>query len=96
MTPGISENLTANMQRVVAEHNKINDQETSEEEPELIAIIKSTKKKRTGEKRQRNQRCKRAKGKKKIFQETRQPTPIDRDLCRFSIGREARVMKTER
>ena len=40
MTPGTSEILTAKEKRVIAVHN--NDQETSEEEPEVIGIIKST------------------------------------------------------
>ena len=56
MTPGTSENLTAKERRVVAEHNNIDDQETIEEKPEVITIIKSTEEKRQDRKRLRNQR----------------------------------------
>ena len=77
MTPGTSENLAAKEQIVIAIHN--NDQETSEDEPEVIAIRKSTDEKRLERKRQRNQRRhKEQKEKRKFFKKLAQPAPIDR------------------
>ena len=77
MTPGTSENLAAKEQIVIAVHN--NDQETSEDEPEVIATRKSTDEKRLERKSQRNQRRhKEQKEKRKFFKKLAQPTPIDK------------------